>query len=82
MMSPAMAPRRPQSEEMLSLLERHKIQVLLDAAFSALLSPRGPVFPSIPFGVFSARAASHTLTTSVSIASVASVDPQWPHHTL
>jgi transposase len=35
MMSAAMAPRRPQSEEMLSLLERHKIQVLLDAEFSA-----------------------------------------------
>lgn len=34
-MSPAMAPRRLQSEEMLSLLERHKIQVLLDAEFSA-----------------------------------------------
>lgn len=35
MISAAMAPRRPQSEEMLSLLERHKIQVLLDAEFSA-----------------------------------------------
>ncbi|HET8938966.1 MAG TPA: hypothetical protein VFN67_36230, partial [Polyangiales bacterium] len=33
MMSPAMAPRKPHSEEMLSLLERHKIQVLLEAAF-------------------------------------------------
>jgi len=29
-----MASRKPHSEEMLSLLERHKIQVLLDAAFS------------------------------------------------
>lgn len=28
-----MAPRKPHSEEMLSLLERHKIQVLLEAAF-------------------------------------------------
>jgi transposase len=35
MMDAAMAPRRPHSEEMLSLLERHKIQVLLDAEFSA-----------------------------------------------
>jgi transposase len=35
MMSAAMAPRKPQSEEMLTLLERHKIQVLLDAEFSA-----------------------------------------------
>ena len=34
MMSAAMAPQRPQSEEMLSLLERHKIQVLLDAEFT------------------------------------------------
>jgi transposase len=34
MMSPAAMPtRKPQSEEMLTLLERHKIQVLLDAAF-------------------------------------------------
>lgn len=33
MMSAAMTPRRPQSEEMLTLLERHKIQVLLDAGF-------------------------------------------------
>ena len=30
-----MAPQKPHSEEMLSLLERHKIQVLLDAEFSA-----------------------------------------------
>jgi hypothetical protein len=35
MMSAAMAPRRLHSEEMLTLLERHKIQVLLDAEFSA-----------------------------------------------
>src|SRR5215510_4914169 len=35
MMSAAMTPRRPQSGEMLTLLERHKIQVLLDADFSA-----------------------------------------------
>ena len=35
MMSAAMAPRKPHSEEMLSLLERHKIKVLLDAEFSA-----------------------------------------------
>jgi len=34
-MNAAMAPRKPQSEEMLTLLERHKIQVLLDAEFSA-----------------------------------------------
>jgi transposase len=35
MMAAAMAPRKPQSGEMLTLLERHKIQVLLDAEFSA-----------------------------------------------
>jgi transposase len=35
MMSAAMTPRKPQTGEMLTLLERHKIQVLLDADFSA-----------------------------------------------
>jgi transposase len=35
MMMAAMAPRTPQIREMLTLLERHKIQVLLDAEFSA-----------------------------------------------
>jgi transposase len=35
MMPAAMAPQKPHSGEMLTLLERHKIQVLLDAAFSA-----------------------------------------------
>jgi len=34
-MMTAMTPRKPQNEEMLSLLERHKIQVLLDAEFKA-----------------------------------------------
>jgi hypothetical protein len=35
MIAAAMAPPKPQSGEMLTLLERHKIQVLLDAEFSA-----------------------------------------------
>lgn len=35
MMLAAMAPKSPQIGEMLTLLERHKIQVLLDAEFSA-----------------------------------------------
>ena len=35
MMTAAMTPRKPQTGEMLTLLERHKIQVLLDADFSA-----------------------------------------------
>jgi transposase len=35
MMPAAMSPRQPQSGEMLTLLERHKIQVLLDAEFGA-----------------------------------------------
>lgn len=35
MMTAAMAARKPQSGEMLTLLERHKVQVLLEAEFSA-----------------------------------------------
>jgi hypothetical protein len=34
-MMTAMTPRKPQNEEMLSLLERHKIQVLLAAELNA-----------------------------------------------
>jgi hypothetical protein len=40
MMDAAMAPRRPHSEEMLSLLERHKIQVLLDVLSASSVSGR------------------------------------------
>jgi hypothetical protein len=64
-----MAPRRAQSEHMLSLLERHKIQVLLDAEFSAAEVAKPRASRSTRFDAYGVRAQSLTPMTSWSTAS-------------